>query len=190
MQLVAGEAQSSEIDSDPDTWTCRLLFERGTPVSEWRVIPAARDQRQDCGFCFDYVESVENIRSASKNCTCCCRGLATVCTHLHSISYRCSGRHCGAFCTWPSALCLNVSTCTATGNWARAFLFFAVCASCLLRRRIVGLPFSRPRQKSPCFRSRSPRKLDSVGWIIFFILDYFLFFTSTDTDKYTTGRFW
>ena len=31
----------------------------------------------------------------------------------------------------------------------------------------------RPIQKSPCFRSRSPRKLDSVGRIIFFILDYF-----------------
>ena len=53
------------------TWTCvRLLLQWGTH-SGVSAESASRgiDRRQDCVCCFDYVERVEKVHSASNDCT-------------------------------------------------------------------------------------------------------------------------
>ena len=77
-------------------------------------------------------------------------------------------------CWWqqkqrPLYQCASVSL-----NFNSWFVNPSIVIQCFSRPFLRNLlQFIRPIQKSPCFRSRSPWKLDSVGRIIFFILDYF-----------------
>ena len=86
---AAAEAQSGENESDPDL----DLYPPASPMGNtfWCQCGEcfAKDRRQDCVCCFDYVERVEKVHSASNDCTQIynCRGrLATVCTHFPSVT--------------------------------------------------------------------------------------------------------
>ena len=68
---AAAEAQSgeNEFESDPDL----DLYPPASQVGNtfWCQCGEcfARDRRQDCVCCFDYVERVEKVHSASNDCT-------------------------------------------------------------------------------------------------------------------------
>ena len=67
---AAAEAQSGENESDPDLDLCPPAFPVGTH-SGVSAESASRgiDRRQDCVCCFDYVERLEKVHSASNDCT-------------------------------------------------------------------------------------------------------------------------
>ena len=67
--LAAAEAQSGENKSDPDLDLCPPASPVGNTFWCQCGECFARDRRKDCVCCFDYVERVEKVHSASNDCT-------------------------------------------------------------------------------------------------------------------------
>ena len=131
---AAAEAQSGENESNPDLylWPPASQVRTHSGVS---VESALLDRKQDCVCCFDYVERVEKVHSASNDCTLIynCRGrLATVCTHFLQLLVLEGVERLFGHDQAPSKRLPHPQV---SGN----LLFFATCAS-LLRRWIVHSP--------------------------------------------------
>ena len=83
------EAQGPVKTKAIQTWTCvRLLLQWGTH-SGVSAESASRgiDRRQDCVCCFDYVERVEKVHSASNDCTYDLQLSRSICHCLHAFSF-------------------------------------------------------------------------------------------------------
>ena len=66
---AAAEAQSGENESDPDLALCPPASPAGNTFWCQCGECFARDRRKDCVCCYDYVERVEKVHSASNDCT-------------------------------------------------------------------------------------------------------------------------
>ena len=111
------------------TWTCvRLLLEWGRHSGVSVESASCTDLRQARACCFDCVECVEKVRSASKDCTYIysCRGrLASVFKHPWPHSVTCSWTALTGFLDVTKRPLKYLTQQQVSGN----ILFFSACAS-------------------------------------------------------------